>query len=128
MRLSGTEASDLLRKWATEHTPVRALLESGPSSGNIRHAVKVTGFVNNFPNERLPSILISDTELGSLADPDNLLLIVDAKIVQSFEYIEAKDLERSEADRKQAAALGGQSCLSISLESGYRIIIFAIEE
>jgi hypothetical protein len=65
---------------------------------------------------------------GSLADPQNLILIADTAIMQSFEYIEAKDLDKSEEDREQAVALGGPSCLSINLESGDRLSIFAIEK
>jgi len=128
MRLSGGEAYDLLRKWTRERTPVRALLESGSSPGSIRHAVMIRGFVNGIPTERSTSILISDAALGPGPDPNNLLLIVDAKIVESFEYIEAKDFDKPEEARKYAVAIGGISCLSFNLASGDRISIFEIEQ
>ena len=84
MKTSAQEALDLLRKWKSERTPITALLVIP----NSEIAVKVSGFINGLGEG---DILISDgTE--SPADPVHNHIIFPARLTESYEYIEAKDV------------------------------------
>jgi hypothetical protein len=121
MTISGSDALDILRKWMKERSPVLAMLESSDPGGNVRHAVKVTGLVMGIPDERSNKLLIADNPIN----PRNMVLILDADIFASYEYFEAKDLDKTEQEKQEAIALGGHACLSMKFQGG-RLSIFEI--
>jgi hypothetical protein len=82
MKISPSEAIDLLRKWMSERTPVRVLF-SLPDS---RAAINVSGFINGLSDD----ILVSDV-LPTAERPAPNYLIFSAKLAEEFHYGEAKD-------------------------------------
>jgi hypothetical protein len=113
MKTSPEEAFDLLRKWFTERTPLTVLLVVPTSE----LAVKVSGFINGLNDD----ILISDFGTASPNDPIHNHIIFPARLTESYEYAEAKDLP---FQREYFAAKHGPANLRIVLNNGISISFF----
>lgn len=110
MKTSPDEALDLLRKWASERTPLTVLLVLPDSDV----AVKVSGFISGLTDD----ILISDGATDSRA---RNYIICPAGLTQSYEYGEAKDLPILP---EYFAAKHGPANLRIVLKNGASISFF----
>ncbi len=110
MNISADEALDLLRKWFSERTPVSVLLNFPDSD----IAVKVSGFISGLSDD----ILISDESPKS---PIRNQILLPARLTQSYEYVEAKDLPIL---AEYFAAKHGPTNLRIVLTNGAAISFF----
>ena len=118
MITSREEATDILMKWYNEHTPITALF----SSSGTPFAVKVSGFINGITS----NVLISDSSSDATTRPENYLL-VPTHDVQSYQYVEAKELGLSAEELAFVTSKEGAASLSLIFADGRRLSLFERE-
>jgi hypothetical protein len=118
MITSPQEANDILMKWYNEHTPITALF----SSSGTPFAVKVSGYINGITS----NVLISDSSREENTRPDNYLL-VPTHDVQSYQYVEAKELGLSPEELAFVTTKEGAASLSLIFADGRRLSLFERE-
>jgi hypothetical protein len=119
MITSPQEAADILNKWYNEHTPVTALF----SSSGTPFAVKVSGFINGLSS----NVLISDSSREENTRPANYIL-VPTHDVQSYQYVEAKELGLSPEELAFVTSKEGAASLSLIFADGRRLSLFEREQ
>ena len=116
MIISREDGLALLSKWATESTPISAVVVSDVEP---RVAIRVTGFLDSSSDD----LFIGDHRTDSSLARNHMCIPLSALL--SFEYAEAKDVDTLSPDaREQLARQHGIAALSIELPNGTKLAIF----